>query len=74
MNSNLEEIKKKLVEAEEKIETALWDAVKDENLEKELKVYKEVESFLLTLSNLDDNLMKERNRILAYCLMRIDNT
>lgn len=74
MNSNPEEIKKKLKEAEEKIENTLWEAVKDKNLDKELQAYKEVKNFLLPLTNLDDNLMKERNRILAYCLMRIDNT
>jgi len=74
MNPNTDEITKKLEEAEEKIETAIWDAVNDGDLERELKTYTEVKEFLVGLSNLDEKLLKEKNRILAYCLMRIDNT
>ncbi|UCG01557.1 MAG: hypothetical protein JSW11_18330 [Candidatus Heimdallarchaeota archaeon] len=69
-----EEILGKLRRAEDKIESALWQAVKDSNHEEELQLYKEVRDFLLSLLNLQSDLAQERDRILSYCLMRIDNT
>ncbi len=70
---NKEEILGKLKQAEKKIESALWQAVKDSNHEVELQIYKEVRDFLLSLSELQSDLAQERDRILSYCLMRIDN-
>ena len=71
---NLEEIFSKLKQSEEKIESALWQAVKDSDHEVELQIYEEVRVFLLSLSELPSDLAQERDRILSYCLMRIDNT
>ena len=67
------EILSKLKQAEEKIESALWQAVKDSNHEVELQMYEEVRDYLLSLSELPSDLTQERDRILSYCLMRIDN-
>lgn len=71
---NEEEIFSKLKQAEEKIESTLWQAVKDSDHEVELQHYEEVRKFLLSLSKLPSDLAQERDRILSYCLMRIDNT
>lgn len=74
MNSqNENEILGKLKQAEDTIETALWQAVKDSNHEVELQRYQEVKDYLLSLSGLPSDLTQERDRILSYCLMRIDN-
>ena len=70
---NQDEILGKLKQAEETIETALWQAVKDSNHEVELQRYQEVKDYLLSLSGLPSDLTQERDRILSYCLMRIDN-
>lgn len=70
---NIEEILGNLKQAEEKIESALWQAVKDSNHEVELQIYEEVRDFLLSLSDLPSDLTQERDRILSFCLMRIDN-
>jgi len=70
---NTKEILKKLQDAETKIENAMWQALKDSNFKEELNSYKQVKMFLTSLSNLPDHIEKERNRILSYCLMRMDN-
>ncbi|MFX0208481.1 MAG: tetratricopeptide repeat protein, partial [Candidatus Hodarchaeota archaeon] len=70
---NKDKILVKLKQAEEKIETALWQAVKDSNHEVELQRYQEVKDYLLSLSGLPSEFTQERDRILSYCLMRIDN-
>lgn len=69
-----EDIKKILQDIDKKIDVALWQAVKDEDLDKELKAYEECKEALLSFKNLNDALQKERDRILAFCIMRIDNT
>ena len=56
------------------IDEALWQAVKDSDHRKELATYNRARSILLSFTNLSTNLEKERNRVLSYCLMRIDNT
>jgi tetratricopeptide (TPR) repeat protein len=71
--NNFEELLIKLKEAEETIESAIWQAGKDSDYEKELSNYKQVKSFLASLGELPHNIEKERNRILSYCLMRMDN-
>jgi hypothetical protein len=70
---NKAELLAKLKQAEEIIEAALWQAVKDSNHEVELQKYQEVKDYLLSLSGLTSDLTQERDRILSYCLMRIDN-
>ncbi|MFX0115575.1 MAG: hypothetical protein ACFFB3_13585 [Candidatus Hodarchaeota archaeon] len=65
-------IKIKLVE--DKIEVALWNAVRDEDYQQELDAYKDAREMLVSLTDLPLDLEKERNRVLSYCLMRMDNT
>jgi len=68
-SEKLEQVK----EAEEKIEVALWKAVKDDDHEAELKEYREAEAILRGIEGLTEENDKKRKGILAYCLMRIDN-
>ncbi|MHA1480439.1 MAG: hypothetical protein ACTSQZ_03340 [Candidatus Thorarchaeota archaeon] len=70
MDTALEKIK----QAESMIEKALWAAVRNEDIEAELKTYKEVEEILNNLSDLPETIERERKRVLAYCLMRIDES
>ena len=70
LDTGLEKIKL----AEEKIEEALWTAVRNEDIEAELKTYREVEKILNNLCDLPDTIERERKRVLAYCLMRIDES
>ncbi|MBD3190800.1 MAG: hypothetical protein GF308_09160 [Candidatus Heimdallarchaeota archaeon] len=65
---------KKIKEAEEKIEVALWLAAEDLNFQKELETYRQVKENLLSLTDLSNEMEKERNRVLSFCLMRIDNS
>lgn len=64
----------KIRKAEETIEEALWKAVKDLDRQRELKTYREVKALLASLSELSPKMEKERDRVLAYCLIRIDAT
>ena len=64
---------KQIKEAEEKIEEALWKAVKDDDHKAELKEYREAEAILRGIEGLTEENDKKRKGILAYCLMRIDN-
>ncbi len=70
MDTILEKIKL----AESIIEKAIWDAVRNEDSEAELKSYREVEKTLEGLCDLPETVERERKRVLAYCLMRIDET
>ncbi len=63
-----------LVEIEKRIENALWESVETEDQEKALKAYTTAKSELLSLEISDSDLRKEKDRVLAYCLMRIDDT
>jgi len=56
------------------IEKALWTAVRNEDTEMELKAYREVEEILNSFSDLPETIERERKRVLAYCLMRIDES
>jgi tetratricopeptide (TPR) repeat protein len=47
--------------------------LRDSDYQTELFTYKQVKSFLTSLEGLPHNIEKERDRILSYCLMRIDN-
>jgi tetratricopeptide (TPR) repeat protein len=69
-NSNLLKIR----EAEAAVEAAVWKAVQDEDYEKELETYEAVKTNLIALVGLSPIGEKERDRVLAYCLMLIDET
>ena len=62
-----------LVEIEKRIENALWESVETEDQEKALKVYTTAKNELLALEISGPKLSKERDRVMAYCLMRIDD-
>lgn len=70
----MNDVKKKLDDIESMIENAVWDAAADDDIESELQHYREAESLLMSLTNLNGTEEKERKRILAYCLMRIDES
>lgn len=61
-------------QSEDAIETALWSAVRDEDHQRELDTYKDARRVLESLTDLSQDLEKERNRVLSYCLMRMDDT
>jgi tetratricopeptide (TPR) repeat protein len=63
----------KIKHAAELIEKALWDSVRDEDHQKELREYEKAKQILETLPKLSPNLEKERNTVLSYCLMRMDS-
>lgn len=69
-----DEIHATIQQSEDTIETALWSAVRDEDHQQELDTYKDVRKVLESLTDLSQDLEKERNRVLSYCLMRIDDT
>ncbi|MFW9976733.1 MAG: hypothetical protein ACFFEJ_01430 [Candidatus Thorarchaeota archaeon] len=58
--------------AEEMIESAMWDAIADEDSKRELERYKKAESLLLSLTDLSPDEDLEQKRVLSYCLMRMD--
>jgi len=70
----LNTVLEKLKLAESMIEEALWTAVRNEDIEAEIKIYREVEKILINLSNLSEAVERERKKVLAYCLMRIDES
>ncbi|MGY5852531.1 MAG: hypothetical protein RTU92_03080 [Candidatus Thorarchaeota archaeon] len=69
MDSNLERIK----EAEDIVEGAVWTALSDKDHEKELGSYLEAKQMLDGMGEMDSECQKEWNRVMSYCLMRIDN-
>lgn len=73
-SENDSSILEKIKEAEEKIEVALWLAAENSDFQKELKTYKQVKKNLLSLTDLSNELEKERDRVLSFCLTRIDNS
>jgi tetratricopeptide (TPR) repeat protein len=70
MDNSLRQIK----DAEKMIENAMWQAVSDDNHERELEIYLEAKRILDSLVNLSPDLQKEIARVLSYCLIRIANT
>jgi tetratricopeptide (TPR) repeat protein len=68
--NNIQNIKR----AEGIISKALWNAVSDEDHEKELQEYEKAKEILTGLVEVSPEVEKERNRVLSFCLMRIDNT
>ena len=62
-----------IASAEKDIEQALWQSVRDDDSDKALAVYHKSRIRLVSLTNLSEMEAKDRNRVLAYCLMRIDD-
>ena len=62
-----------ITNAEKDIEQALWQSVRDDDSDKALAVYHKSRIRLVSLTNLSEMEAKDRNRVLAYCLMRIDD-
>lgn len=69
MNS-LERIK----QAEEMISNALWNSVNNQDYEKELQEYEKAKKLLEEVDSVSCDVGRERDRVLSFCLMRIDNT
>ena len=63
--------RKRILEIENSIEDALWTSIQDEDYEKALEVYKIAKKNLESIDDSDSQ--KERNRVLSYCLMRIND-
>ncbi|NOR39214.1 MAG: hypothetical protein GQ580_06480 [Candidatus Thorarchaeota archaeon] len=63
-----------IASAENEIEQALWQSVRDNDNDKALAVYHKSRIKLVSLTNLSDAEKKNRDRVLAYCLMRIDDS
>ncbi len=70
----MNDMKRNLADTENMIETSVWDAASGGDTESELKRYRAAESLLASLTELTGTEEKERKRILAYCLMRIDES
>ncbi|MHA1907148.1 MAG: hypothetical protein ACW98Y_07625 [Candidatus Thorarchaeota archaeon] len=58
--------------AEKIIENAIWESEEKEDWEWELAEYRKATEILTGLNELPDDVELERKRVLAYCLMRID--
>jgi tetratricopeptide (TPR) repeat protein len=64
---------RRIKEAEKLIEKTIWDAARQKDQKAELRGYEEARSTLESMTRLSPALEKEKNRILAFCLMRIDD-
>ena len=62
-----------IASAEKDIEQALWQSVRDDDNDKALVAYHKSRIKLVSLTNLSETEERNRNRVLAYCLMRIDD-
>ena len=51
----------------------MWEAVTDEDYQKELDSYIEIKQDLEGYNDLSDSLQRLRDKIYSYCLLRIDN-
>ncbi|TFG06135.1 hypothetical protein EU538_10675 [Candidatus Thorarchaeota archaeon] len=69
MNAPLKTIK----QAEALIENAVWQALENEDHGAELESYEEVQRMLQTLADLSADVQREHDRVMAYCLMRIND-
>jgi tetratricopeptide (TPR) repeat protein len=61
-----------IAKAEKIIENAVWESQEREDLDWELGEYRKATGILTGLDDLPDDVVKERKRVLSYCLMRID--
>jgi tetratricopeptide (TPR) repeat protein len=70
----MDDILRRIHDTEKMIDKVMWQAVSDENHEKELELYRDAKGILDSLTDLSPNLKKEHVRVLSYCLIRIANT
>ena len=70
----MEDVLKRIQQAETEIEKAMWESVRDEDLQKELSAYEEIRKNLESFTDLKVEHSKERDQVLSFCLLRIDNT
>ena len=68
------DVKDAIAKAEKLIEDALWEVQVNEDREWELAEYRKATEILVNLKDLSDIEELERKRVLAFCLMRIDET
>ncbi len=64
---------KTIKQAEVLIEKAVWQALENEDHGAELESYEEAQRILQTLADLSADVQRERDRVMAYCLMRIND-
>jgi tetratricopeptide (TPR) repeat protein len=60
-------------QAEVLIENAVWQALENEDHSAELESYEEAQRMLQTLADLSADVQREHDRVMAYCLMRIND-
>lgn len=73
-NRNREEdYLKEIKGSEELIEKIMWEAMRKKDEKAALQAYEEVRKTLEEMTGLSPALEKEKNRVLAFCLMRIDD-
>lgn len=58
---------------ETKIEDAMWTSVQDDDYEHALKVYETTKTDLESIEPVNEEIERERKRVLSYCLMRIND-
>lgn len=61
----------KILKLEQRIEDAHHQAGYDGNHENEFRVYEEIQNELTALQDLDELAVKERDRVLSHCLLRM---
>ncbi|NHI83089.1 MAG: hypothetical protein EAX81_02125 [Candidatus Thorarchaeota archaeon] len=59
-------------QVEEEIESTMWSCRNKEDYQAEIRAYQEVKEKLEGYKKLPENIEKERDRVLSYCLMRLD--
>ncbi|MFW9908459.1 MAG: hypothetical protein ACFFEF_07780 [Candidatus Thorarchaeota archaeon] len=64
--------KDSIAEAEEIIESAIWESRISEDWDWELAEYRKATKILVDLKDLEEDVERERKRVLSFCLMRID--
>jgi tetratricopeptide (TPR) repeat protein len=64
---------RRIKDAEDLIEKTIWEALRNRNHQAELQGYLRARQILEALSKLSPALEKAKNRVLAFCLMRIDD-
>lgn len=68
------DVEERITRIEAMIEDALWECVQNDDREKELAVYRQAKESLERMRDLPVEVQRERDRVLSYCLMRIDET
>ncbi|NHJ12485.1 MAG: hypothetical protein EAX95_02360 [Candidatus Thorarchaeota archaeon] len=65
-------ILEKIKQAEETIEAAMWAHRDNEDYKAEVRAYQEVGTRLESFEGLPLEIQRERDRVLSYCIMRLD--